>query len=632
MIRTSKSVTVKKGELVTAAFPSLGSTSIAGNNMFSGNMSVSTIGSGMLNNLDTLLFGLMPQDELSLYRYYRDIYAYDPIAGPAVDLMSTLPFSEFTLTGGTDADLEPYNNSIKQLQADSLLPDGAKDYLVVGKFCCTLLYDPSKKVFIDSIPHIVENLTITNSPLYNSSPMIELSLDRMTRQFLHSDNPYLSKLRSKIPGPMLQVLRSSNRVQLDPLTTVFVPRKDGTRSTGVSAYKRILPWYLIEKLLYRGTLSEVSRRQRSVGHITMGNENWDPTDQDLQAIAALFQQADLDPLGAVLATRPDVNYSEIRQGGDFFKIFDVQDQLNSLKYKALGISDGLLSGEANLNAADSALSVFLDQLRSFRATMTRMFFYEKIFPTIALIHNKRKKENLLDDVQDEVREGSSEEQHMEQRAQVLAKEKARYNFKPKDKSDLFIPTIHWQKQLRPEADREYMDVLNTLAEHGVPITLRSWAAAGGMDLDKMLHELEEDTLLRQAIQELVESTGSPEQEQDYQDQDQDEDVEEPGFKGLQDSDSDNVLNDFRTSGPEYKSVAKVLAAMHRSRRRPFLSRNFGSQSEVTASTKTGKKKWVHNQHQKARQQNEIVAKALTRLSDPQHFDQVLRNTKSRNKK
>jgi len=649
MIRSSKSVSTNGRKVVTSSmsFPSIGNAQMGGLNYgFPGSMNVSAIGSGMLNNLDTLLFGLMPQDELSLTRYYRDIYAYDVIAGPAVDLMSTLPFSEFTLEGGTDEDLEPFHRSIKHLRADSLLPDGAKDYLVTGKFCTTLLYDQQKKIFIDTMPHPSENLILTSTPLYTAEPLIELRLDRVLKNFLTSQNPYLTKVRNRIPQNVLKLLLSSDKVALDSLTTVFIPRKENSRSTGVSAYRRVLPWYLLEKLLYRGTLSEATKRQRAIGHITMGNENWDPTDADLQAMAGLWQQADLDPLGAILATRPDVQYSEVRPGGDFWKVTDIQDQLNSLKYKGLGVSDGLLSGEANLNAADTALSVFLDQLRSFRELMTRKFFYEKVFPAIAVIHDKRKKDNVLDDVQDEIdqsdfshgeRNDAQDRQEarvrrMRVQAEEQKKSKDGFRKKTQDTGSLFIPTVRWHKQLRPEADREYMDVLNTLADHGVPITLRAWAAAGGMDLDKMLHELEEDIALRDAIKSLAaESDGGGEGGgSDYDDE---------GGDGGGDGGGDSAYEDGPPPGSDegvradFASVRKVLAAASRRKAKPFLARDFGIRgSEVVGKSKTGKDKYIPNQKRAVQKENEVAARALARLSDRSHFDKTLAKAKGQKTK
>lgn len=46
--------------------------------------------------------------------------------------------------------------------------------------------------------------------------------------------------------------------------------------------------------------------QRTVVHLTVGDENWEPTGEELQSVVSLFQSIDLDPLGGVLASRPGI--------------------------------------------------------------------------------------------------------------------------------------------------------------------------------------------------------------------------------------------------------------------------------------------------------------------------------------
>ena len=84
------------------------------------------------------------------------------------------------------------------------------------------------------------------------------------------------------------------------------------KASGVSMFRRVVPIYLLEKMLYRGTISESQRRQRAIMHIQAGSETWTPINTELQGLVALFQQADLDPTGAIVATRNDVNVGEVR--------------------------------------------------------------------------------------------------------------------------------------------------------------------------------------------------------------------------------------------------------------------------------------------------------------------------------
>ena len=68
-----------------------------------------------------------------------------------------------------------------------------------------------------------------------------------------------------------------------------------------------------------------------------------------------------------------------------------------------------------------------------------------------------------------------------------------------DISEYYLPKINWHKALKPEADREYMDVLNTLQAHGVPIGLRQWAAAGGVSIHELMGSLDDDIAMRKKV-------------------------------------------------------------------------------------------------------------------------------------
>ena len=543
-----------------------------------GSMSVSSIGSGLLNNLDTLMVGIMPEDEQSLYRYYKDIYNYDVVGGSAVDLMSTLPFSEFTLVGGTDKQQEFFWSNLNNINCQTLLPDIAIEYLSLGKFTGTLLYDRTKREFTDVLPHNPEHITLIDTPLYGADPQLVMKVSDDMRRFLSSTDPYFAKIKKRIPENMIKEMANSQSVTLDPLSTIYLPRKNGTRSHGVSIYKRLLPVYLLEKIMYRGTITEANKRQRATTQIKMGSEYWEPQDVDLQMMVNLLQQSELDPLGAIIATRMDVDISEIRAAGDFWKYTDIIDITQGLKFKALGISEAFLSGESNWNAADTALSVFLEQLTAFRDFFTNKLFYDKLFPLTA-VTNELKSQS---------------------KSRLLAKSITEVQ---REKEHLLIPEVHWHKQLRPRADREYLDVLNTMAEHGVPVTIRAWAAAGGLSVERLLTELKGDIKLRADIAKLVGQIKTPD--------DSGEGEGEGGYEneGYQ----------------EESSVATLIAGLMQRRKKPksLLARDFGTASEVSDYTKTGKKKHVIHQARYNQKANIVIAKSLKRLSDVENYQKAL---------
>jgi len=584
--RTPYEVTARTEEamrtMVTADANAQGSFGSAGGfgTGSSGLLSLSAIG-GYYNHIDTLLYGITPEDEKYLRRYYRDIYYYDTVLGSAVDLMSTLPFSDWTLTGLDEKKLDIYNTSIERLSMKTMLSEISVDYLVNGLFIGSLVYKQQDKQFTDMIPQAADNVQIVSSPFYGVDPLIKLRVPKEIRMFVQSREPYFQRLKSRLSEELLYAM-SMSEVSLDNLTTLYIPRKTFTTSQGTSLYRRLIPIYLLEKVLFRGTITEASRRQRSTMLVQMGSEYYEPTDDDLQMLVSMFQQADLDPMGAILATRNDVQVQDIRPAGEFWKWTDVTDTLMPMKLRAVGISEAFLSGDASYSTMESSLSVFIEHIRSYREMITRKIFTNKLFPLVAVIHGffKDGEHNLQKD-------GKFTERQLQQ-----------YTADP---SKLDIPKVEWHKHLKPEADREYLDVLNTLSDHNVPVTLRTWMVAGGMQTDDFEGELEADVKFRKELAKIMKTGGYNIKGEEMPAEGGGEGYEEGGEPSF------SSVNDYT------RKSTKML------QRIPLLSRQFGEASEVTDTSKTGKKKAVLFQTRANKKINERIAKALTNLSNPEVF-------------
>ena len=166
-----------------------------------------------------------------------------------------------------------------------------------------------------------------------------------------------------------------------------------TQQVGISYLRRIVPIYLLERVLYRGTITEATRRQRATLHIQAGDVDWTPTEEDLNTLVALFQSTEADPISSVIATRNGISTTSVREGADFWKWTDVIDQLGAIKMRALGINEGFLSGDSSYNTMDKALSVFIEDLRSMRDRIARQVYTNKLFPLIAQLNDFVKKDS-----------------------------------------------------------------------------------------------------------------------------------------------------------------------------------------------------------------------------------------------
>ena len=303
-------------------------------------------------DVDPLLKDIVFSEDLEqkklINRLYRDIYYNDCVCGSAVDMLSTLPFSDFTLGGISDKKaMRSFQETLERLNVRTMLPHLSTDHLVDGAFIGSLLFNRTSKRFFDIMPHRNDNCKIDSLPFYGQDPIITAAIPDDVRATLSGDGPRVQKLRDRLGDDIVGLLQQE-ALELDPMTTVYVPRKTFTTGEGVSFFRRVLPIYLLEKNLFRGTLVESARRQRGILHIQLGDgDQWEPTVADMEFMTELFMNADADPLGAIIATRLGVETQEIRQGGDFWKVTDTWDGTATFKLRALGISESFLSGEAN---------------------------------------------------------------------------------------------------------------------------------------------------------------------------------------------------------------------------------------------------------------------------------------------
>lgn len=540
-------------------------------------------GNAITIDVDPMLTGMTPQTESMLHSLYRDIYYNDSVGGSAVDLMSLLPFGEFNLggfpsvRGDTKKVSARFSETIHRLNMRTLIPEIAVDYLVLGEHCSSLLYNREKKLFTDLLPHAPEDMTIEPLPLYSQDPIITVRFPSTLRTILSRQNsPRVQQIKEHLGADIVEKIQAGS-LELDPLSTLFIARKTFTASTrGVSYFRRLLPIYLIEKNLFRGTLVESARRQRGILHVTLGDgDQWIPNVQDMEFFTELFSSADSDPIGAIIATRSGVSVEEIRAGGDFWKSTDFADSVLSHKLRALSISEGFLSGEANYDSSGTALTVFLEMIRAFRDVITRKVFYDTLFPLISLINGYT------------IRNGAV---HIDPTLMSrVNSEEALHQMN--DGSKLFIPSVQWHRQLKPEGDTAYIELLNSMTEKGVPVPLRALAAAGGMDLDTLIQQQDEDIDIRKRVQGYLKKIA-------------DLKPKEPDTS----ESSDDQLRALASSAAFNPTRSSVMS----NGRRALLNRNFDSYEPYRLS-KTDKPLPVRNRKQFDERANQSIINAIKTL-------------------
>lgn len=541
--------------------PGFVSESNAGSGPTFGKMEVGLDTSLLLEGMDSEL------RDRQLFSVYRDMYWHDPVCGSCADLFSTLPFSEFNIGGAQDKYLDSYREAIEVLNLRSIMPRVSIDHQVTGAFCGSMLYSAEKKKIYDLMPHRYDDIAVHSLPLYSQDPIMYLRMNDEMKNTLRLDSRRIDMIREQMGDKFFSKLMESE-LELDPIGTIYVPRKTFSFGEGVSYFKRVLPLWLIEKNLYRGTLVESGRRQRGILHLMLGEEDWQPQPEDFQRITDMFMDADADPIGAVVATRLGISVSEMRQGGDFWKVTDIWDQTTQVKMRALGISEAFLSGDASYANMEGSMTVFVETLRAYRDMMTRKIFYEKVFPLVSLMNGFTAKNGKI----------LTKSGLMEGNTQDILR-------RMQDGSKLFIPTVHWAKQLKPEHDQSYIEILNLMTEKGIPVPLRALAAAGGFNLDQLLMNQSEDLATQRQLLEYN--------------------------KQLSDMKAKYAPAEAGAGGEGMASFSSVLG----DRPMPKLfDRDFGERSEIVGVTRTGKPKHIINQRAANAKMNQQIIKGLTSIA------------------
>ncbi len=433
-----------------------------------------------------------------MHRVFRRIYVEDPVAGPAVELYKDLPWSDFQLIGVDDPTiLRYYIDALTAIDTVALLPDITKEFLVMGKAIGHLIFDESKGYFTKAILLDPDYVRVDPSDIAGVPPKIDLVPSPRLKQLLQSTDPRDVAAQQQL-GPFAEFIRENKTIPLHPANSFYLPRQQSAYdSIGASVYTRILHLVAYEKALINSTLTTAHRRISRVRHVTIGEEGWEPTEEEMNEYVNLFMDAEKDPTGALIATRTGLTVNEV--GGntlsDIVKMSDEWEYLAKAKMNALGISETFLTGEATYNSMEQVLSVFLDRVRSHRALVTHKFLIDQILKPIAKKHKffKQSKANL----DHRIRIARTSEDEEAEVRMSLARLDPRVRLgNNEDRSDIILPSLIWEKKLRPVGDKEYLEVLSTLEEKGIPVTLRTWAATAGVDLETEIDQLDDDLELR----------------------------------------------------------------------------------------------------------------------------------------
>jgi len=205
-------------------FPGSGS----GNNLTSGGQYDVTRYNPVHDHLEigSLIEDWMPRDASGLHQMWRLIYLRDAIVGPSIDLYSNLPYSEYRLTGIDDPEiLRVYQDTMERLDISTMMPELVKEFLTIGKFCSSLIFDSKQGSFIDWTHHDPDFLRIEPIPVRGFDPKVDLVASPALKNFIHSMDDRDLAVKEQLPEEYLRELEKQGTYKLNPLSTLFVPRR-----------------------------------------------------------------------------------------------------------------------------------------------------------------------------------------------------------------------------------------------------------------------------------------------------------------------------------------------------------------------------------------------------------------------
>ncbi len=425
-------------------------------------------------------------NEEAIRSLYNEIYYYDGVSGPAADIKSTLPWSDYSLLGVTDKSItNTCEECLNELDIESLMIKLSLNYLIQGITVGSLIFNKQRGIFTDLLMHDINSLEITPIPLVGYDPKIDLKVTPEFKKFLSSKDERDREAFKEISPELVAKMSKGSTVPLEPISTLFISKSYIPNAPYMSYFTRVLPIWLIEKALMRGTIIGAWKRQRSILHVIAGSEDWEPSNEQLQAITQLFIGADQDPQGSVVVTRQGIESQEVRDGSNFWKVSDEWDIFANAKMRALGINEAILAGDATYNNTESAISLLLEDLLNFREFMTREIIYNKVFLTLAKYHGWKPRTQ-------------AELKHNVRLDSKSRKTKTNiYSFKNvANASNYLIPTISWNKELTNTADDTLFERLSALEEKGFVIPLNMYASATGVSTEDILDSIPHDIELR----------------------------------------------------------------------------------------------------------------------------------------
>jgi hypothetical protein len=438
----------------------------------------------------------IPRDPRLQNRMFRMMFHRGAIEGPVVETIAELCWSNFDIMGIRDkVILDTYEAAKEAVRVDRYLEDITKEYLVIGRAIVQLILNADVGIWTDMLIHNSDYVQVGEIPRTGYMPKLDLLPSPQIQAWVKSQDPRDIEAKKGLPKELLQQFSQNRPIPLDPTVTAYLPRRSFFDDVfGTSFYVRNIPLWGLEKSLINATLTGHRRRSGPITQIAVGSEQWEPTPEQIDALVSAYTTAEEDSVSSTIGTRYDVAFNNIRGGlQEMWKWTDEWAFLQEAKLKMFGVSEALITGEANIDTTIQP-TIFLERLKAHRKYVVETFLMQKFFRALAQVHQFRK----------------VTEAELSHRIRV-----------DNDDHELILPTLVFHRNLDVAADTARADLLEKMEEKGLPVGKAEWnRALGGGELQDRMRNAVEDLefqlkyakylSVQEKVTGLVESAGSQE--------------------------------------------------------------------------------------------------------------------------
>jgi hypothetical protein len=283
-----------------------------------------------------------PVHRILANRYWRLFYKLDPVIGNCIDMMSTMPFSDFQLTGeGVTGEIkESFETMCDDCNIGKILEYMVREFMVIGEAVPHCFFDDAKGIWTYIALHNPDQLEVIDAPFIKMEPVVEFIPDDRLRAVLTSNNHLLRRIREQMPQELISRLVARQNIPLSPINMTFIPRRLHPYDTrGTSIISRMWRILMYEDAIYNASIATARRHAGPIKVAKLGNPQtgWIPSPEHEKRLLQLLSQAELD-VNAWLVYHYGINFEMVGTTDRIMNISQHHEVIERIKLIALGIS------------------------------------------------------------------------------------------------------------------------------------------------------------------------------------------------------------------------------------------------------------------------------------------------------